>query len=96
MHSGSEAVTRADEILTAVRVKILPSRDVKFGCESSILWFEKLKFRPKLHAAAGLLEFLPRGAMQRVRQNLCRRAILAQAVSLAKFGYLREISENER
>ena len=53
MHSGSEAVTRADEILTAVRVKILPSRDVKFGCESSILWFEKLKFRPKSRAAIG-------------------------------------------
>ena len=52
MHSGSEAVTRADEILTAVRVKILPSRDVKFGYESSILWFEKLKFRPKSRAVA--------------------------------------------
>jgi len=29
----------ADKILTAARVKILPSRGVKFGCESSTLWF---------------------------------------------------------
>lgn len=66
MHSGSEVVTRADEILTAVRVKILPSRDVKFGCESSILWFEKLKFRPKSRVAAGSLEFLPHAVSEQV------------------------------
>ncbi|EEV17912.1 hypothetical protein CAMGR0001_2279 [Campylobacter gracilis RM3268] len=45
----------------------MPLRGVKFGYESSILWFEKLKFRPKSRAEAGSLEFLPHAAIKLAR-----------------------------
>jgi len=69
----------------------LPLRGVKFGCESSILWFEKLKFRPKSRAEAGSLEFLPPAAIQRVRQIFATAQLQLQTALRAKFEYLREI-----